>query len=299
MHRVAVLCGPGLGDSLVQMVVAHNLLRSGYEVTVFSNVIHALARWFPGYTIYAQLKPREMKLLSTYNKVFAPRPLPLCSYSFLASQWVNYTKLFVRNTTYAANAALVCKKLLNVMEATEETGILPPKDLQLRKHWRRVVIQPTSSEDFKNWPLEKFLRLADQLQHKGFLPNFALSLQEWEQWSLRINGHFPVRRFLSLDEFASFLFESGYMVANDSGGGHLSSSLRIPTLSLHGRSRKARAWRPAWGLVKVVTPTVNLVGIHLRRRFWRYFLSVNKVAQAFEELDRRASALSHEIRAVH
>ncbi|MCI5138069.1 MAG: lipopolysaccharide heptosyltransferase family protein, partial [Candidatus Electrothrix sp. AR1] len=86
-----------------------------------------------------------------------------------------------------------------------------------------------------------------------------------------------------------FLYESGFFIGNDSGGGHLASCLDIPVLSIHGRKGKSRVWRPGWGQVEVVTPLINVIGGSLRQHFWKYFLSVSAVERGFERLTKQGS----------
>jgi len=45
-HIIFVTPGK-LGDGLISLVIANNLVRSGYRVTVRSNVVHDLSSWFP------------------------------------------------------------------------------------------------------------------------------------------------------------------------------------------------------------------------------------------------------------
>ncbi|MCI5220320.1 MAG: hypothetical protein D3914_14295, partial [Candidatus Electrothrix sp. LOE2] len=105
-----------------------------------------------------------------------------------------------------------------------------------------------------------------------------------EDWQPIIADQFPLHSFAGVDQCAAFLYESGFFIGNDSGGGHLASCLDIPVLSIHGRKGKSRVWRPGWGQVEVVTPLLNLIGGSLRQHLWKYFLSVSAVERGFERL---------------
>ena len=62
-RRVAVLLSPALGDALVTMIVAHNLARSGADVTVFGSQAMALRDWFaavPGLTVASHALPTDV-----------------------------------------------------------------------------------------------------------------------------------------------------------------------------------------------------------------------------------------------
>ena len=111
-----------------------------------------------------------------------------------------------------------------------------------------------------------------------------MTTKELAAWKQVIGERFPIKGFDTLDGCAAFLYESGYFIGNDSGGGHLASCLDIPTLSIHGRKGKARQWSPGWGKVQVVTPVINLIGGSIRQHYWKYFLPVAKVERAFNRL---------------
>jgi ADP-heptose:LPS heptosyltransferase len=87
-----------------------------------------------------------------------------------------------------------------------------------------------------------------------------------------------------LDQVAAWLYESGWFIGNDSGVGHLASSLQVPTLSLFMRRGTARTWRPGWGVGQVLIGSAYLPTGRLKERYWKYMLSVNKVSQAFDRL---------------
>jgi heptosyltransferase-3 len=131
--------------------------------------------------------------------------------------------------------------------------------------------------------------LAARLSAKGFEPVFIMSTPERQAWQAVIGEAFPLHTFAGVDQCATFLYESGFFIGNDSGGGHLASCLDIPVLSIHGRKGKSRIWRPGWGQVEVVSPLINVVGGSLRQWLWKYFLSVGAVERGFDRLVSRAS----------
>jgi ADP-heptose:LPS heptosyltransferase len=66
-RRVAVLLSPALGDALVMMIVAHNLARSGADVTVYGSQAMALRDWFadvPRLTIASCALPTDVATAS-------------------------------------------------------------------------------------------------------------------------------------------------------------------------------------------------------------------------------------------
>ncbi len=73
---------------------------------------------------------------------------------------------------------------------------------------------------------EKFLKVAAWLSREGYDPVFTVAPYEQSEWSGPL--------FPQLEDLASFLYESGAFLGNDSGTGHLASLLKIPHLIIPG-----------------------------------------------------------------
>ena len=113
------------------------------------------------------------------------------------------------------------------MESAAAPGLLP---------W---AIHPGSGGRSKNWPLENFLTLADQLKaQQKWQPFFILGPVEEEvspqiAETIRARG-FPLVRHLPLNELAGVLDLSAGYLGNDSGVTHLAAALDLPTFALFG-----------------------------------------------------------------
>ena len=101
------------------------------------------------------------------------------------------------------------------------------------------AIHPGSGGRSKNWPLENFLNLAEQLQaQQRWQPFFILGPVEEEvspgtAESIRARG-FPLVRHLPLNVLAGLLELSAGYLGNDSGVTHLAAALNLPTFALFG-----------------------------------------------------------------
>ena len=113
---------------------------------------------------------------------------------------------------------------------------------------------------------------------------FIVSSSEHKDWKQHSKFGIKVPVFNSLAETATFIYESGWFIGNDSGVGHLASNLGIPTLSLILRPSLARSWRPNFCMGKVILPTRLLLIRKFKEKFWKYFVSVNKVYKGFLDL---------------
>lgn len=295
--NLAIIPCIGLGDGLISCVLAHNLALAGHNVKIFHSLLPQLSSFFP--TLSFAERPREIDEFKNYEKlIFFYEKLPWMQkaietfpekriilnpiatsnrdYPYWEEGGFDGTRPFVENLVAYA------EKKWGIEEATKENGIIIPDHLQWRKHEERVIIHPTSSRPGKNWTKEKYLQLAKKLEKQGFISVFILTPEEKKDWP-EVN----TPTFHNLSELAEYIAESGYMIGNDSGIGHLASCLGIPTLTICRSSMGANFWRPSWAFGKVVIPPAwipNIKGFRWRDKKWQYFVSVETVYHTFLNL---------------
>lgn len=287
---VAILGGQGLGDNLIEMILAENAYRAGLRATMFCSRMCQLAAWFPQHRIVSTLSADICEhVLSDFQYILFPKGPWSTVRKETALHWVSYEQMYQKRVNRSESMAHISQQVFGALKPTVTNGIRPPAGLQYRRNSRRVCIHPTSAETSKNWLPERFQTLGMRLQARGYEVVFIMTAAEEAVWKTIIGTNFPLLGFETVDGCAAFLYESGYFIGNDSGGGHLASCLDIPTLSIHGRRGKARIWQPGWGKVEVVTPKINVPGGSLRQHLWKYFLSVTAVERGFNRLRDRQS----------
>jgi ADP-heptose:LPS heptosyltransferase len=188
------------------------------------------------------------------------------------------------SVSIAENMRLFCQRILHLPKLTRGNGFIPLPELQYRKFLKRVVVHPTSAKEDKNWPKEKFVKLALHLKKEGYEPVFVPGTRERDEWT---GLGFEVAVFPSLDLLARFIFESGYLVGNDSGLGHLASALKIPTLTFFRRKTAANMWAPSFHTGIALAPASwipNISGLRWRDKYWKNLISVGMARRAFERL---------------
>lgn len=302
--RCAVFSCMGLGDGLLALILSNNLARAGHQVATYHPFLQGLQSWFP----HLPLLPFPKEQIPLYDRYFIiyertpwmqtildhclshfrekttvlnPIATPHCDYPY----WEEGR--FDGNQPFADNLFVFCRDQLKLPRPTKENGIQPPADL--KKCPSRVIIHPTSSRAGKNWTRSKFLTLAKQLEADGLEPAFILTEKEKIAWP-----EIDPPQFATLADLARFVAESGSMVGNDSGIGHLASCLGLPTLIICRSKLAANFWRPAWERGEVLYPPrwiPNLKGMRWRDRHWQKFISVNRVHSLFRALQtsQRAS----------
>jgi heptosyltransferase III len=300
----------GLGDGLISLVLSNNLQLNGCSVTTFHPFLDALQDWFPHlplrrfpaseegledfdrYFIIYEKSPWMQQVLTYCEKHFPERTTilnPIATPNRDYPYWENGR--FDGNRPFVDNLYVFCKDLLRLPILTKGNGIVIPDAVQPRRYENRVIFHPTSSRPGKNWPQEKYLKLASQLKKQGYHPIFILTKEERKEWDV---DKIDAPLFNNLSELSAFICESGYMIGNDSGIGHLASCLGLPTLTICRSAQAARFWRPAWINGEVITPSPwipNLKGLRWRDKHWQKWVTIPSALKCFHRLNRDATYL--------
>lgn len=306
MQRCAVFSCQGLGDGLISLVLSNNLRLNGREVVTFHPFLDVIEPWFPDLPICKFPVAEDLETaLAPFDRffiIFEKSPWMQAILQFCLKYHREKTTVlnpiatsrsdypyweegkFNGNRPFVENLYNYCKDVLKFAVVTKSNGIAVPKGVSVRKCEKRIVIHPMSSREGKNWSREKYLTLSSRLKSKGYSLAMILTQEERQGWDLRgIDA--PI--FIDLFEMASYVAESGYMIGNDSGIGHLASCLGLPTVTVCRSAQASKFWRPAWARGEVVTPSAwvpNLKGLRLRDKHWKKWISVEKVLKSFNTL---------------
>jgi len=308
--RAAVFCHKGLGDGVVSLVLSNNLHLNGWQVDTYHDSMGSMQNWFPHLPIVSYPSIHDIeKILHQYEWFFVfhddcnefvqklisegKRRIPdqlKVIYAYPSRGIVH--ELYYQDAqidpdlSLAESLRIFCETILLLPKSTRSNGFVFPSELAHRLYKKRIVIHPTSSRAGKNWTKDKFVELAGLLFQQGYEPVWIIGPKEREAWG-RLNSGFPMTEFASLDELAHYIYESGFMIGNDSGIGHLASFLEIPTVTITRRKALAKLWAPSYVAGAIVTPPSwipNISGFRLRDRHWQKFISTRKVLRAFKRL---------------
>lgn len=288
-RRVALLMAPRLGDTLLMMTMAHNLAAHGREVTVFGDFAYGLRSWFPGMDIRPSL-PQEQApaVLADYDcaaqmHVGWPYALHACapSYFYYDAHVVITGKGFIKLNQISD----YCRDALGLTLSGTDIGLRPPVAGRHRMFEKRVAVHPSSTGAQRCWAPRHFVELGLRLQRQGYEPVFILAPHERAEWTCLTDAGLAIQQSPSLADVAAFLHECGWFIGNESGIGHLASSVGVPTLTLTGRPTRTKAWRPGWSMSRIAYPAY-IPGGRWRDRLWREWLRPGSVMSAFESLTR-------------
>jgi hypothetical protein len=278
-HKVKILPCRGIGDALLMLTAAERLQSAGHDVVTIHPKLPELQNWFPHLKFDTQwifspdewiiaqndnterilaLKEKHRDRLSIFYPTYVPEKNGLLN---------PLDRVFNAEKPMVENIASSIASLLQVEKPSKENGITPPSHLSHRLHRQRVLIHHSSSLEDKNWLEEKFKEVALGLKRRGYEPVF-------------------VPEFSSLDDLAAFIYQSGYVIGNDSLVGHLASNLQIPTLIVADKAERMNLWRPGWLEGSVVTLSPWIPNWKFFEKNWKYFISSGRVLSAFDDLSR-------------
>jgi hypothetical protein len=303
--KYAVFPCIGLGDGLIASVLSHNLVRAGHQVDTFHPIMGQMQPLFPRLSFFG--RPEGVDFLQEYDHLFFiyeksewmhnlidrfpdkttvlnPIATPNCDYPY----WEQGR--FDGNIPFVDNLVNYCRNIWGIEDAVRENGMELPEYIERGKYGQRVILHPTSSRAGKNWSQRQFLSLANQLERKGFEPVFILTSEERRTWP-----SVEAPYFKDLVAVTHFVAESGAMIGNDSGIGHLASCVGVPTLIICRSQMVANFWRPAWAEGRVIVPPSwipNLKGMRWRDKKWQYFVPVSRVYGEFLDF-RKICVLSY------
>ncbi|MDR2452159.1 MAG: hypothetical protein LBE85_10460 [Candidatus Accumulibacter sp.] len=145
--RVALVSFDSLGDSLIYLMVADNLRRNGFRVTLYGDVAHRMREWLPRLDI---------------------RPYPSPAIEGMETELEDYDLAIVSPPGFlrarmdeAVTARL--RERLRLENVTKTPALQPPAGLLFRGHPRRIVVRPDSAG-----PEKKDWRRASRLPSSGF-----------------------------------------------------------------------------------------------------------------------------------
>lgn len=309
----AVICSQGIGDGLIMMVASHRLFSRGYTVTTYQDALHQLSDWFPDHqfqkrssltSLEEQLKPYDLIILQNDNSPLSFKVIELYKQGKLHNLSVFYSsyekrkhppltswdRIFDRSKPMVDNVAKAVASVMQCTQISKNNGLVTPIHLTKMCHPKRILIHPTSTVHKRTWSRQKFLDVAESLTKGGYEVAFCVSPPERSDWIQFEKKGLLVPKFPSLADLAAYVYESGFLIGNESGTSHLASNLHIPTLIIASCRKQMALWRPGWFTGKVITPPryiPNFKRSRLRENKWQTFISVKRVIRVFHQMKKR------------
>ena len=276
MQKIAIRCAAGIGDALIMLVAAETLRQRGASLTTFTPHHLQLKPLFPNHHfapygpidssyshIILQNDNTSLSLASTDRErlsIFYP--------TYKASR---HPPLAPQDIVFDQEQTMVSNVMRAVSAESKHNGLTLGSGLTFQKHPHRIVIHPTSADPSHIYPREKFLSLAKKLSLQEKDIHFIVAPHELVNWQ---DIPYPVHA-MPLMDLAAFLYESGWLIGNESGPAHLASNVGLPTTMIGSCPKRLKLWRPGFTLGKVLTPSLlipNFKGCRLRSTYWHRFI---------------------------
>ncbi|MDR0775991.1 MAG: hypothetical protein LBE81_05070 [Azonexus sp.] len=176
---------------------------------------------------------------------------------------------------------------MHLEQVSKDPPIIVPEGLLYRRHRNRIIVSPDSARpDKRSWRPASFLALCHRLQALGYTPEIVVAPKNHAVWATMAGHAFATPRFDGIGSLAAHLYESGAVIANDSGNGHLASFLGIPVVTIYRKKNPRFHWRPDWTPGIVVCPASLPF---LQKKLWKYFIRPSQVIAALECLLEKAA----------
>ncbi len=303
MKHILVCSQNGLGDLFFSLFLAKNISSSQSNLVLYYGNGSALQDWVD----YAQIVPYPQsdqveKDLETFDEIFVfyhqdnayikklildgkkncpdkvcifyPYPTPhVRKKPFYLDSCINPSLSFFQNIE-------MFLKRKGFIEGAANLNFLSNPEKQ--KKSRRVLLHVCSSNVHKDWPIEKFMALADRLIALSFEVFFITKERKYyeQEWKWLSDLGYNVPLFDNLVHLGKFLSESALVIGVDSGICHFASALKVPVLVIGRREKILKFWQPHWEISDVVFPMKwipNLYLFRFRDRFWKQCISLKKV----------------------
>jgi hypothetical protein len=253
MKKAVIVPAKTIGDALILMIVANHLKTLNYDVTIMHDNAISLKSWF----LHYKFKKYSKNDLAIFDRIIYQHDNTKIKYINDLKQ-KNKDKFSIFYFTHkkskhgplsdldvalsndkpiAHSLALSCQKFFNLKNANLETGITIPKDLTFKKYPKRIILHPSSSDKKKCWTKIKFIKLAKKLVRLGFQVTISVAPYERNSWLFVRNMNIDLPLFLGIDNFAAYLYESAYLIGNDSFAVHLASLLNINHILIAGNKK--------------------------------------------------------------
>ncbi|MFA6119398.1 MAG: glycosyltransferase family 9 protein [Parachlamydiales bacterium] len=302
MKKAAIIPVDTIGDALILMILANHLKKLNYDVTIIHDNIFSLKNWFSDYNFEKNSHSSNLNCFdhifiqnddSCLNKIkdlkdnLPNKEISIIYFSYKQSKHGNLSTKDIAISEDIPIAHALAKSLsifFNTNSPSLETGITIPKELIYKKHPKRIVIHPTSKDKNKCYHKSRFIKLCKKLKRNGYEVAITVSSQERNDWSdLEKLGIF-VPNLSTLSDFASYLYESSYLIGNDSFAVHLASLLNIDHILIAANKKLIKTWRPGWLKSNIILPSdlaFNIKFLRIREKYYQYFISVNRIYKTF------------------
>jgi ADP-heptose:LPS heptosyltransferase len=112
-----------------------------------------------------------------------------------------------------------------------------------------AVVHPTAAAEYKTWPAERFVAVAEHLRESARLVPVFIGAASDDMMPFRA---FRTVTGAPLDEVKALIAGASLYIGNDSGPAHIAAAFDIPLVVLYGRVEHQTTWAP-WRATSAAT----------------------------------------------
>ncbi len=174
----------------------------------------------------------------------------------VARQRIVKTKDFPNTVIHTIDKYNAAVSQLGIYEVAKRPIIDAFEDQKFSRTRPRVVIAPGASFPNKQWPLERFAKVAVEL-YQTHRAKIIWATTSGQNDNLGLEEKIGKECFISLvdaplDQLADIIHSSDLCISNDSGIAHLSSAVGTPVLAIFGPTHQALGFAPRGLFDKVI-----------------------------------------------
>lgn len=285
------------------MVASNTLHKQGFAVTTYHPKLPELHAWFgahhftPAFS-FEELKNYDLILCQNNNSerihtlIARRKELKQLSIFYPTYKQEKHPplaptdRIFDGKKTMVENIAAATASLIPNATPSIDNGLIVLQGITHRLHPKRIVIQPLSTDPTRTWLPSRFITLAKKLEKRGYHPTFTLTPEQQKDPRWHASG-ITIPSFETLSDLSSYIYESGFVIGNDSLLPHLASNLNIPHLVIGHLEDHMRLWQPGWLKGRLILPPTwapNIKFFRSRDRHWKQWITVRQVLRSFDEL---------------
>ena len=296
-RKALVIPSSGIGDGCIFLSLCCNLAQAGFKVDCIHTNLSCLNDWIDSYQICSRedFGCCSTAIANQYDVIIINKDSSNFTKTLIETLRKSNCSFYLlspssrRGFLASENPPIFCRKDLpllenlsffyqNIFKITffeKKTGIqVPLETTENSKSQKYIAIHASASSTARQWPLRRFMKVCKRLQSLGYRPVFIFwdSPQELEL-AQRIGSQCEKKVFSQIKPLTSFLNSCMYFIGNDSGLGHLASSLKIPTLTIFNCPIKKIFWKPNYTVGVGIAPSRWIPNVKwFRIRTYAFFL---------------------------
>lgn len=163
------------------------------------------------------------------------------------------------------NVLHVSLQMLRLIDSIPINTVILPKITEHKPEGKQIGIFPGAGVDSRQWPIEYFVKIAQDVISKKLTENVNVYLAEVEK---ELSKYFiditNIKVFvgLKLDEMIESLAKNRLVLANNSFGAHICSYLGVPVVAVYSGVETVWEWGPPFGSSTIIYSNLPCLPCH-------------------------------------